>query len=244
MNGINAEAGKNLANLRANPYPGRGIVIGMDSTGQYMVQVYWVMGRSENSRNRILTANKFGISTAAADPAKVKDPSLIMYNAMCDNSKFFVVSNGHQTNSIFGLESLSGGLDNFIYEPDPPNFTPRISGVCNLAPTLGARLQLAILRKASKSLDDDKCDREFFRYDQIADGFGHCITTYSGDGNPLLAFTGQPQLLPINGDIDKVAQDYWQFLNAENRVALAVKFIAIDGTTTIRIINAISKVSA
>ncbi len=236
---------KNMYDLSQNSYPGRGIVMGMSETGGYVVQVYWIMGRSENSRNRVFGVEGTRLFTEAADSSKVKDPSLIIYNAMRETHRHFVVSNGVQTDKVIaGIsagDTFQGSLRGLEYEPDAPNFTPRITGICRLDlvdrgdPFFG----LDIIRK---SVWDYSCDRFFYRYDRIERGIGYCITTYTGDGNPLPAFVGEPLLMPLAGDIDAVANAYWQVLNEENRVALAVKFIALQGTSCIKVINKFTKV--
>lgn len=231
----------NLSVLSKNPYPGRGIVIGKDTTGKYMVQVYWIMGRSENSRNRVLSLGENGrVFTEAADPAKVKDPSLIIYNAMLENHGEYVVSNGHQTDAIAHRDKpLLDTLATFEYEPDAPNFTPRISGLCYTDGTV----RLNILKKSAV---DNTCVRLEYGYKRkkLLLGFGCCITTYSGDGNPLPSFDGEPHILPLDGEIDDVADLYWNALNADNKIGLAVKFINITtGTSETVIRNKYKKVA-
>ena len=238
------EAYDNFRALSRNSYPGRGAVMGRDHKGKNMVQVYWIMGRGTNSRNRIFKDNGGGtLSTEAVDPAKLEDPSLIIYNAMREGDGFYIVSNGEQTNRVFETLGTSNGtgltraLHGYKYEPDAPNFTPRIAGVCFSRPE--PLFQLSILRKSPWN---DTCDRLLYEYEWVADGFGYGITTYSGDGNPLPAFRGEPALLPFFGDIDDVANAYWEALNEANRVSLAVKFIAKSGWSEMRIINKYTKV--
>lgn len=238
--------GQNTNWLTQSPYPGRGIIVGRDETGNHLVQVYWIMGRSENSRNRVLSFKddifEHGkLSTEPADPAKIKDPSLIIYNAMSEKDHVFVVSNGHQTKDVlFGIcggKKLISSLSKYTYEPDAPNFTPRITGVCNIRSdcTFG----LAILRK---SIWNDSCDRLCYYYEEIRKGFGFCITTYNGNGDPPPAFTGEPLLVPLSGDIDTIANTYWNLLNEKNRVSLAVKFISPSLKSSIKVINKYNKV--
>ena len=221
-------ARRNLFDLTSNPYRGRIIVLGMDSTGKYMIQLYAIMGRSENSRNRVLREADGRVFTEAADPSKMTDPSLIIYNAMGEYRSAFVVSNGQQTDEVLNAFVTDGdlreGLMDYKYEPDRPNFTPRITGVSY---RVGRPFfELSILRKSQW---DDSCERHTYSYETIGDGFGYCVSTYSGDGNPLPSFTGEPFLVPLSGDIDSVAQTYWRLLNQENRVALVVKFIPLNG---------------
>ncbi len=237
----NEIAEQNFAKLRSNIYPGRGIIVGVDETGQNMVQVYFLMGRSENSRNRILSSEGGRLFTEAADPAKVKDPSLIIYNAMRDDGKNFVVSNGHQTNAVMtSLQcggSLALGLEAYEYEPDAPNYTPRITAVC--WPRGSMIAEVSILKKSS---DTPPCNRFYYGYATISPGFGYCVTTYDGDGDPLPSFTGGPFTMPLNGDAKMVAETYWAALNTDNRISLAVKWIPRGNVeSTVHVINRFSK---
>ena len=237
-------AGNNLLELATNPYPGRGIVVGIDRTGGYMVQVYWIMGRKENSRNRVFGIGDNGrLFTEAADPSKVTDPSLIFYNAMREVGLYYVVSNGDQTDTVISALgpntfSLDLALRGREYEPDLPNFTPRITAVSSIAKGRTA-LFMSVLRKSPFG---EGCDR--FTYELTpAPGFGYCITTYSGDGDPLPSFSGDPVLMPLVGGIEEIANDYWVALNGENRISLAVKSIQISsGNSSIHIINKYAKV--
>jgi len=218
----------------------------MAENGQDVIQVYWIMGRSENSQSRVFGVERDRVFTQAADPAKVKDPSLIIYNAMREIRRYFVVSNGAQTDKL--IEGISAGntflgsLRGLEYEPDAPNFTPRITGICSLDlvgqedPFFGFH----IIRKSVCS--GESCDRFFYSYDKIERGFGFCLTTYTGDGNPLPAFVGEPLLMPLVGDIDAVASEYWETLNEQTRVALAVKFISLSGVSQVKVINKFTKV--
>lgn len=215
---------RNFFKLQKNVYPGRGIVVGLDEDGENLVQVYWIMGRSENSRNRVFLNDGGRLYTEAADPSKVKDPSLIIYNAMREADRRFVVSNGRQTDAVL-KELRAGGsmyqtLLHSTYEPDAPNFTPRITAQCSLVgPCL---FEMAILRK---SRFDDVCERQFFCYEKVPKGIGMCFTTYLGEGDPLPSYRGEPHALPLLGDIENIAEMYWTALDAENKVSLAVKFI-------------------
>ncbi len=241
-------AASNLEALTKNPYPGRGIVVGLNDSGQSLVQVYWIMGRSENSRNRIFGSEGSRLFTEAADQSKVKDSSLIIYNAMDetlspDDIAVSVVSNGHQTDIVklayFNGESLGKATRHFQYEPDRPNFTPRITAVSSWVNGT-ARVEMAIQRK---SLWDDACDRHLYEINGLGKGFGYCFHTYSGDDEPLPAFQGEPYLMPLGGDANFIAGTYWDALNADNRVSLAVKFIPKNGPSEIIIINKYSKVA-
>lgn len=238
-----AEAAKNLEALRANSYPGCGIVVGLDDTGNLLVQVYWIMGGSENSVFDY--DEKTGrLYTEAADPSKVKDPALI-YNAMKEeqqsNEKVSVVSNGHQTDGVAKeFFYVDGGLyrtmrRNWGYEPDAPNFTPRITAVSYWSGLYKApRAKMSILRKSPWN---EECDQCHYDLDYLGQGFGHCITTYSGDGDPLPSFRGEPVLMPLNGDAWGIADTFWEALNPDNRVSLAVKMIPQYGPSHTFIIN-------
>ncbi|HUT36642.1 MAG TPA: IMP cyclohydrolase [Planctomycetota bacterium] len=221
------------ANLRTrlaeNPYPGRGLVLGLSERGERLIQVYWIMGRSGNSRNRVFETDGKRVWTEAADPAKCKDPSLIIYNALRElPSGVFVVTNGDQTDTICGAIAAGGtfeqGLATRDYEPDAPNFTPRISGVFDLRqkPLVAA---LSVLRR---SVFGEATDRFFWRLGQLGPGLGHCITTYIGDGDPLPPFEGEPYLVPLVGGPGCIANAFWTALNDDNKVSLCVKTIDPD----------------
>ncbi|HUX35535.1 MAG TPA: IMP cyclohydrolase [Candidatus Paceibacterota bacterium] len=237
----------NLSRLVDNPYPGRGLIVGREKSGKKLVQVYWIMGRSENSRNRVFSSDKGRVFTEAADPAKVNDPSLIIYNAMQEFSlvhKHYVVSNGAQTDGV--VESLGGppylncALSRWSHEPDEPNYTPRITALTSIG-RFGSFIQMSIIRK---SVFDGRSDHAMYEYQSIAPGFGFCLTTYSGDGNPLPAFRGEPLLMPLEGGIEEIAGTYWGALNEGNRVSLVVKIIedTPDAKSSVRIINKYKKI--
>jgi hypothetical protein len=232
----------NFAALAANPYPGRGIVVGLDETGEQLVQVYWIMGRSENSRNRIFRSEGGRLFTEAADPSKVKDPSLIIYNAMRETElggiTYAVVSNGKQTDAVADGyaedQTMHASLRRFSYEPDEPNFTPRITASCRWEHD-NPIIKISLLRM---SLFNGDCSRHLFEINGVGKGFGHCITTYSGDGKPLPAFQGEPYVLPLCGDAETMAHTFWDAaLDADNRVAIAVKLIPKNGPSMTHIIN-------
>lgn len=237
----------NLHRLSENPYPGRGIVIGCDKTGQFLIQVYWIMGRSANSRNRVFNSDNTGrVFTEAANPAEMTDPSLVIYNAMASLNGCHIVSNGSQTDDVvkgIGMFGVRGGsfhcsMSSQQYEPDKPNFTPRITGQCVIDGSTPL-VQLSTLRK---SLFGNGCERHLYSYPDIAPGFGYCITTYKGDGDPLPSWQGEPLLMPLAGSINEIADTYCGILNEENFVSLAVKFIPIDGRKSdIYIVNKYKK---
>ncbi len=218
-----------------NIYPGRGIVIGKNEQAAWIV-IYWIMGRSANSRNRVFIHENGILKTAAADESLVEDPSLIIYNAMQDTGDKIVVTNGNHTDTIcHGIQqgkTFASSLETEKHEPDAPNFTPRISGCLDLGESA---INLSIISKSDFS--ENNSAQHFYRYVELSDGFAYGITTYQGDGNPLPAFKGDPLLLPIEGDVKQVAQKYWQALNSDNRVALAVREIGKAGKDQIEIIN-------
>ena len=220
-----------------NPYPGRGLVVGLSSTSSEFLIVYWIMGRSANSRNRVFLHDGQRLWTEAADPSKVQDPSLIIYNAMLEHGGKFVVTNGDQTDTIVaGLHQgaeFHTALRTREYEPDAPNFTPRISGMLDLSLAAKPQLSLSVLRRATAS---DACDRHLFEVSSLPPGVGFALTTYEGDGNPLPSFSGEPLRLPLVGDAEAVAALYWAALNENNKVSLAVKAIDPTSGKTTRIV--------
>ena len=226
--------------IEQNTYPGRGIVLGMSEDGESAVIAYFIMGRSENSRNRVFTEKDGGIITEAFDPAKLVDPSLIIYAPVrILPGGITVVTNGDQTDTI--VEHLEGGktfedaLRTRTFEPDAPNFTPRISGVLT---TKGgkAAYQLSILK--SNSGNPESPQRFFFDYPAPVAGEGHFIHTYKTDGNPIPSFEGEPRRVTMQGNIKQFSQQLWQSLNAENKVSLFTRFINLTtGQTETSIIN-------
>jgi IMP cyclohydrolase len=233
----------NMENLRQNPYPGRGIIQGINKQGNLAVQAYWVMGRSENSRNRILALRGDIVKTEAFDASKVKDPSLIIYTAMREVNGIHIVSNGDQTDSVAEEIKNGGtfksGLEKRMYEPDAPNFTPRVSGMFVAIPKEGYSFSLSIIRKEPNS---ENPIRVLSNYLPKA-GVGECIHTYKGDGNPLPAFDSDRSYpVPLDGSVEEIAKIYWNLLNHENRVALAVKGINLkNGMVDYSIINQLQK---
>jgi hypothetical protein len=228
--------------LAQNPYPGRGLILGLSEDGERLVQVYWIMGRSPNSRNRIFATDGTAVWTEAADPQKVEDPRLIIYNAMAELRGAFVVTNGDQTDTICQTLRHGGTFQQALatrcHEPDAPNHTPRISGLFDLR--LGPPIaQLAVLRRSAFA---EATDRFFWHYDAFAPGLGHCITTYMGDGKPLPPFEGEPCLLPLRGDLTGIADSIWQSLDQDNRVSLAAKLIdPVALTSELTVINKYEK---
>ena len=212
--------------LESNAYPGRGIVLGRTADNQYAVAAYFIMGRSENSRNRVFTETEDGIRTEAHDPSKMVDPSLIIYHPVRKVGDELVVTNGDQTDTIrdFLLEGKSFGqaLHTREFEPDGPNYTPRISGI--LAPD--GSFKLSILKSADG--DPSCCHRFFYTYDHPLTGEGRFIHTYMGDGNPLPSFEGEPERVVLDAaSAEELAEQMWSALNPDNKVSLFVRYIDI-----------------
>ncbi len=225
--------------LKENGYPGRGIVIGRSKDGRYAVTAYFIMGRSSNSRNRIFAEEKEGIRTQAFDPSKLEDPSLIIYAPVRVLGNSTIVTNGDQTDTIYeGLEkglTFEQALRSREFEPDAPNYTPRISGVLQIED--GAfHYAMSILK--SNDGDGSSCLRHIFDYENPAAGEGHFIHTYMHDGTPLPSFSGEPKKVAIPDDMDAFTEMLWSSLNEENKVSLFVRYIDIaTGEYQSRIVN-------
>ena len=225
--------------ISSTTYPGRGIVIGRSKDGQYAVCAYFIMGRSENSRNRVFVEDGEGIRTQAHDPSKMEDPSLIIYAPVRVLGNATIVTNGDQTDTIFDLmkegRTFEESLRTREFEPDAPNYTPRISGIMNVN---DGNYDFALSILKSDHGDPSSCQRFTFTYDNPKAGEGYFIHTYMGDGNPLPSFEGEPTLVNISGDIDTFTKSVWDALNADNKVSLFTRFIDIKtGKTESRIIN-------
>lgn len=224
--------------IRDNPYVGRGIVIGKSTDGKNAVSAYFIMGRSANSRNRVFTEKADGVYTEPFDASKVEDPSLIIYAAVRSYENRLVVTNGDQTDTV--VEGLAKGLSfgealtARTFEPDAPNFTPRISGMLTFAEQ-DFTYEMSIL----KSIDaaGSACARYQFAYPSVA-GLGHFIHTYVTDGNPIPTFQGEPERVAIPSDIDDFTDALWNGLNEENRISLYVRYTDLsDGSVQTRLIN-------
>ena len=225
--------------LKGNSYPGRGIVIGRSEDGTKAVTAYFIMGRSVNSRNRVFVTEGEGIRTEAFDPSKLEDPSLIIYAPVRVLGNRTIVTNGDQTDTIYdGMDkelTFEQSLRCREFEPDGPNYTPRISGVMHIE---GGQYDYAMSILKSNNGDPSACNRYTFSYENPANGEGHFIHTYMGDGNPLPSFEGEPKLVGISGDIDTFANMVWESLNEDNKVSLFVRYIDIaTGKYETRIIN-------
>ncbi len=225
--------------LAENAYPGRGIVIGRTADGTKAVAAYFIMGRSENSRNRVFVEDGAGIRTQAYDPAKLKDPSLIIYAPVRVLGNKLIVTNGDQTDTIYeGMDkqlTFEQCLRSREFEPDGPNYTPRISGILHLEGG-GYNYAMSILKSAEG--DPQSCQRYTFAYERPLAGEGHFIHTYMHDGNPLPSFEGEPKRVAVDGTIDEFTDMLWTNLNEENKVSLFVRYIDIaSGTYETRIVN-------
>jgi hypothetical protein len=220
-------------------YPGRGIVIGCSADGKKAVTAYFIMGRSANSRNRVFVEDGDGIRTQAFDPSKLEDPSLIIYAPVRVLGTKTIVTNGDQTDTIYELMdkqlTFEQALRTREFEPDAPNFTPRISGIMHID---GGDFNYAMSILKSSDGNPDSCCRYTFAYNSPLPGEGRFIHTYMGDGDPLPSFEGEPVRVDISGDIDAFADEIWNNLNEENKVSLFVRFIDTQtGKFESRIIN-------
>ena len=230
----------NIANeLSSNAYPGRGIVIGKSEDGKYAVTAYFIMGRSENSRNRVFVEEGNGIRTQAFDPSKLTDPHLIIYAPVRVLGNKLIVTNGDQTDTIYELMDKQFTFEQSLrtreFEDDAPNYTPRISGILRFEEE-GFNYAMSILKSANGN--PDSCQRFTYSYNNPLNGEGHFIHTYMGDGNPLPSFEGEPTWVKISGDIDTFTNMIWDNLNADNKVSLFVRYIDIaTGEYESRIIN-------
>lgn len=231
---------KNLAKeLSSNSYPGRGIVIGKSKDGTKAITAYFIMGRSVNSRNRVFVEEGAGIRTQAFDPSKLTDPSLIIYAPVRVLNNKTIVTNGDQTDTIYdGMaegKTFEQSLRVREFEPDGPNFTPRISGIMKIE---NGTYNYAMSILKSNNGNPAACNRYTFAYENPVAGEGHFIHTYMQDGNPLPSFEGEPKWVEIDGDIDTFTNMLWTNLNEENKVSLFVRFIDIaTGETETRIVN-------
>ncbi len=225
--------------LKENAYPGRGIVIGKSADGKHAVTAYFIMGRSENSRNRVFVEEGQGIRTEAFDPSKLEDPSLIIYAPVRVLGNNTIVTNGDQTDTIYdGLDkklTFEQSLRSREFEPDGPNYTPRISGLMNIE---NGKYHYAMSILKSNNGNPDACNRYTYTYENPVAGEGHFIHTYMHDGNPLPSFEGEPKWVSIPDDMDEFTTMLWNSLNEDNKVSLFVRYINIEtGKYETRIVN-------
>ena len=224
--------------LKDNTYPGRGIVIGKSEDSRCAVIAYFIMGRSENSRNRVFTEKDGGIFTEPHDYSKVSDPSLIIYAAIRAFENKLIVTNGDQTDTIYDFisrgEDMRAALRTRAFEPDAPNLTPRISGMLTFE-NKDFTYDMSILKSADA--EGSACNRYFYEYSAIA-GLGHFIHTYVCDGNPIPTFQGEPERVKIPADIDEFTNGIWQNLNENNKISLYVRYTDLEsGKYEQRLIN-------
>ena len=225
--------------LSSTTYPGRGIVIGRTKDGKKAVTAYFIMGRCEQSRNRVFVEDGEGIRTQAFDPSKLTDPSLIIYAPVRVLGNKTIVTNGDQTDTIYeGMDhqlTFEQSLRNREFEPDAPNYTPRISGVLHVE---NKKYSYAMSILKSDDGDPSSCLRYTFAYENPKAGEGRFIHTYMHDGNPLPSFSGEPKKVAISGDIASFTQLVWESLNEENKVSLFVRYIDLEpGKYETRIVN-------
>lgn len=225
--------------LSSNAYPGRGIVIGRSADGTKAVTAYFIMGRSSNSRNRIFVEDGKGIRTQAFDPSKLEDPSLIIYAPVRVLGNKTIVTNGDQTDTIYegiGKQlTFEQSLRSRTFEPDGPNYTPRISGIMHVE---NGTYNYAMSILKSNDGDPDSTHRYTFTYENPKAGEGHFIHTYMHDGNPLPSFEGEPKLVSIPDDMNAFTDMLWNSLNEDNKVSLFVRYIDIaTGTCESKIVN-------
>lgn len=225
--------------LKETSYPGRGIIIGKTKDGKKAVTAYFIMGRSENSRNRVFVEDGEGIRTQAFDPSKLSDPSLIIYAPVRVLPNLTIVTNGDQTDTVYdGMKegkTFEESLRSREFEPDAPNYTPRISGILHVQ---DGTFNYAMSILKSNNGNPDQCNRYTFAYSNPVAGEGHFIHTYMGDGNPLPSFEGEPELITVSDTIDEFTDLLWSSLNEDNKVSLFVRYIDIaTGEYETKIVN-------
>ena len=218
--------------LSTNAYPGRGIIIGQSADGKNAMIAYFIMGRSENSRNRIFERYESGMRTKAFDESKLVDPSLIIYNPFLERENIDIITNGDQTDTVYNAlekgESFEDGLRTREFEPDHPNYTPRISGINYY--DFGKNefnYKLSILKSADGN--PEVCNRYFYEYAPMK-GIGHFIHTYECDGDPIPSFYGEPEVVTLPNTAKELAETVWNNLNADNKVSLFVRVVPLDGS--------------
>lgn len=230
-----AKAGELLA---SNTYPGRGIIIGKSADGKKAVFAYFIMGRSDNSRNRVFVENGSEVIIHPFDASKVDDPSLIIYSPIKVIGNELIVTNGDQTDTIYNFiadgMTFEQALETRCFEPDSPNFTPRISGILTFDDG-DFTYKMSILKSADS--DGTACNRYTFNYNSI-NGLGHFIHTYNCDGNPIPTFTGEPERVAVPDSIDAFTDEIWNSLNEKNKISLYVRYVDLaNGEVENRMIN-------
>lgn len=225
--------------LKENAYPGRGIILGRSEDGKSAVMAYFIMGRSSNSRNRVFVEDGEGIRTQAFDESKLEDPSLIIYAPVRVLGNKTIVTNGDQTDTIYDLmnnqQTFEQALRTREFEPDCPNYTPRISGIVKVE---AGKMNYALSILKSADGDASSCQRYTFSYNNPLCGVGHFIHTYKCDGNPLPSFEGEPKKIGIPNSIEEFTDTLWTSLNEDNKVSLFVRYIDLEtGVTNTKIVN-------
>ena len=230
--------------LTNNEYPGRGIVIGKSADGQSIAIAYFIMGRSANSRNRVFTEDGDTVTIYPADASKVEDPSLIIYSPIRKIGDNLIVTNGDQTDTIYDFlkdgNTFEEALETREFEPDGPNWTPRISGLVMLDDS--DRYKMSILK--AQDAEGTDCARYTYSY-KLQNGLGHFIHTYKQNGNPIPTFEGEPERVAIPNSADEFAEAIWSSLNEENKISMYVRYInVVDGSVTNKMINKFTQVNA
>ena len=225
--------------VKGNSYVGRGIIVGKSEDGKKAVTAYFIMGRSTNSRNRVFIETPDGIIIKPFDPSKLEDPSLVIYSPVREFKNYMIVTNGDQTDTVYDLmkegKTFEQALRTREFEPDAPNYTPRISGIMNVE---GGKYDFAMSILKSNNGDPSSCQRFTYSYENPKAGEGYFIHTYMKDANPLPSYEGEPTLVNIEGDIDTFTNNVWEALNEDNKVSLFTRFIDIEtGKYETRIIN-------
>lgn len=237
MNNTGIPAQNFARHIASNRYPGRGLVIGRSADGDAWLVLYWIMGRSDSSRNRRFVIEGPVLRTEPVDPARLDAPELIIYPAMLELPGTYIVANGDQSRTIYDALRDGGTFESALAtrerEPDAPNYTPRVSGMLDLNGT--PTVSLSVLR--ANPADPAQTDRLTYRPDPPPPGRGLCLTTYMGDGEPLSGFSGDPLVMPLEGGAEEVMGSYWNALDIENRVAIALKSVTRDGGSELMAIN-------
>lgn len=223
--------------IKDNSYVGRGIVVGKSKNAKYAAVAYFIMGRSENSRNRVFVEEGKDVTIYPFDASKVEDPSLIIYSPIRNINNNLIVTNGDQTDTIYDFikdgKTFEQALETRKFEPDAPNLTPRISAILNFEGEFSYKMSIL---KSSDGLGE-RCNRYTFSYETV-NGLGHFIHTYNHDGNPIPTFTGEPERVEIPDSIDELTNTLWENLNQDNKISLYVRYINLeDGSIENRIIN-------
>ncbi|MDD3920174.1 MAG: IMP cyclohydrolase [Eubacteriales bacterium] len=225
--------------LSNNSYPGRGIIVGTSADGSAMLSMYFIMGRSENSRNRVFVPCEDGIRTEAYDPAKCSDPSLIIYHPVREFQNRLIITNGDQTDTIRDTLRLGGSFTEALatrtYEPDAPHFTSRVSAMCTLPKDGAYAFEMEILKKEA---DSSACQRLHYTYGTLPVGTCRILHTYAGNSEPLPPFSGEPACVTVSGDFIALTAAVWDALDHNNRISLFSRFTPLDGgASQTKIIN-------